>query len=415
MAAKRLTLRLLVASFLAFGGLGILASPAESQAETESCSFTIVRDSKPSVRWTALDLGDDEHVTVERQTFGRFWWRGRPTVRFFEDAPAPKGAASITYRLAIRSADGSVIRRIKCPLETAGSSCSATQTAEGYEIRTLMNVDATEFVVRRQVKDGGEMHWRKLVKRSGDHSVQTWNDGPSPTGAATYQVWTRRNGVIIAGLQCGPSKPPNACVTPLKDPVPDHLRIPLLNEKLIDAERSELGIEVNLAYLGPDGNVYFVRPTEQITRLDPETGDEDILAELEDWKASQIYHIDTAGGVYLDQWGGGSRSSARDSVGVIVPATHWAFDDAYDGTTAVQLLPDGRTLRRTGYSDPTPEEAAASGYFAYDPFTGVSTRLTGLEGIFVTASLSDGRLTGRSRVLFVDVQIDYDCLIAQEG
>lgn len=409
--ADKTVLRIVVASLLALGGFGAFASPAGAQDQQESCSFTALGET-PRVEWSSLNLAAGERVTVERQAMDRYWWRGTSDRNHFVDGPAPKGAASLSYRLAIRSTGGATIRHIECSLSTASYFCSAIEKDTGYEIRLQKPIKANEYVVRRQVEPGGAMHWRKLVTVSDGSFHQTYVDGPSPTGTAAYEIWTREDGVILSGATCQ-SVAPNPCAMPFAGEIPFDGVLRLLNPRLSDAERTDLGITARSAYPGPDGNIYFVRPGDQLVRLNPATGEEEILAELEQWLSSEIRHIDAAGGVYLDQWGGGSRSSQQNTVGVIDPASHFSFDGFFDGTEATHLLPDGRTLRSTGYTDPTPEEKLASGEFAYDPFTGVSTRLTALGPIWVVRSLPDGRLIGRSGIDFKYVEIDYACLLAE--
>ncbi|MEZ5227761.1 MAG: hypothetical protein R2710_14140 [Acidimicrobiales bacterium] len=286
---------------------------------------------------TTADGSVDRYV-VERNVFGRWWWRGRTdgAGRSFVDGVAPQNAARADYRVVAKAADGTVLDRVDCGLSPGTLRCIVTLTASGYEIRVdtaFLGPDA-DIVVRRSVATGGPEYWRGRVDVSGD--IVPYADGPSPTGSADYAVWARVDRRIVAGADCPADVLARSCVTPV--PSARATRFPANPEPEPEIAAAVLALDPVAQQLrvGPDGRVFYLRGLEQRDFLadlrvyDPATGTATTLLETGNFlDLLDILYIDDAGGVYL-------------------------LFDSNEGISLRRLRPDG-SMEDLGSDDGTPD------------------------------------------------------------
>ena len=189
----------LVITLATIAGIVGTPSPAVS-AQTLTCSFTATGNGF-RVQWDSTLHAD--RIVIERYALNRFWWRARSDQMSsqFDDGPAPRGGASMQYRVKAKNASGQIIQQTDCSLiNTSGFSCNASLLPDGsYQIASDgqpagLGVD---FVVRRQVSDGGPFYWRQRTD-----SVDAI-DSSSPTDQANYQVLARIDRRISAIANCG--------------------------------------------------------------------------------------------------------------------------------------------------------------------------------------------------------------------
>lgn len=166
---------------------------------TQSCSTQATGDGFV-VNWQSSV--DADRFIVERYAFSRFWWRGRSAdaSSTFTDGAAPKGAASITYRVVAKSNQGATIATIPCPLQSSPNfSCTVTKRPDGtfsVEWSAQSSDQDNDIVVRRSVQPGGTEYWRTQTTDA------DFTDSASPTGQASYVLYARVNNRISVYTSC---------------------------------------------------------------------------------------------------------------------------------------------------------------------------------------------------------------------
>lgn len=199
-----------------------LAAPsreAAAQGGTLRCSFTTTA-SGYDVTWDS-QVDNADRFVIERYATRRYWWRGSSDSEngTFQDGPAPRGSASMAYRVVAKDSAGKALKTADCSNGgSPGFHCSAALQTDGTYVinwNTRAGGNDTDYVVRRQVRPRSTFYWRMLA--TGNRAT----DSASPTGEATYRVLARSSGVITANSLCStgiapPPTPNTSCAVDAK-------------------------------------------------------------------------------------------------------------------------------------------------------------------------------------------------------
>lgn len=171
--AARLCALLMISAILS----GIGAAPAAAAALT--CDVT-EGSAGTTITWNGVPEGTQKLV-IERRVSDT-WHRREavdPAATLFVDDSTPA-----EYRVLARGTWPTVLDQADCagtdaPIDSF--SCVVSTTSAGFRIEWPA-VNNAEFIVRRQVTDGGTFWWRARI------SDTSYDDAPSPTGEANYRV-----------------------------------------------------------------------------------------------------------------------------------------------------------------------------------------------------------------------------------